>query len=64
MHRHRAIKQIERGYDGPIHGARYDQRAHGNVCVTEFCSCGATRKINVNQQYIERGPWTQDDAER
>lgn len=58
-HRHRAKPALAkvRGYSGPIQGARENRAAHGNVQVIDTCSCGATRRTNVNQGHVERGPW-------
>lgn len=57
-HTHRAVpkKQKIRGYTTPV---KYPQNsaAHGNVCVHDYCACGASRATNVNGRHIERGPW-------
>jgi hypothetical protein len=44
-------------FQGPIHGARLNPAAHGNVCIVATCRCGAARRSNVNQRHAERGPW-------
>ena len=31
--------------------------AHGGITRIETCRCGATRAININQQYRELGRW-------
>lgn len=31
--------------------------AHGNVSVTVFCRCGASRQENRNGGFAEAGPW-------
>jgi hypothetical protein len=62
MHRHRPKKTVEYGFTGPVTAETsgyyaQNQRAHGNICVVATCSCGATRRTNVNQWHIERGRW-------
>lgn len=31
--------------------------AHGNICVHEYCRCGAVRMTNVNGPHHEGGRW-------
>lgn len=45
-------------FSGPVAvGYDEDPRARGNICDVETCSCGATRKVNVNRGFREEGPW-------
>ncbi len=56
-HTHVASQSVTEAFWGPIPDATENRAAHGNVCVTETCACGAGRQTNVNQQYRETGPW-------
>ena len=62
MHTHRAVRRSAAyPFTGPVRvtGERgHNERAHGGACITEACSCGATRRVNVSAGYRERGPWT------
>lgn len=62
-HRHRAMpgRGIERGFSGPVNNERRDPRADGCVCCVDRCRCGAVRETNVNQCFVERGPWYMPD---
>jgi len=31
--------------------------AHGNITQIETCWCGAWRKVNINYNFLEVGPW-------
>lgn len=55
-HKHRTANSATRPYTGPV---RQPARpaAHGGVCVVERCACGAERRANVNQRFVEQGPW-------
>ncbi len=58
-HQHRAAGQVVATcYMGPV-SARENRAAHGNVCFTVKCRCGATRKTNVNGRNVECGPWVE-----
>ena len=55
-HRHRTALVETRPFSGPV--SKYvNEAAHGNVTEEHTCTCGATRKVNVNGRHIERGPW-------
>mgnify|MGYP000909931641 CR=1 FL=1 len=55
-HAHRMHKVTVRPFSGPV--SKYvNEAAHGNVTEEHTCTCGATRKVNVNGRHIERGPW-------
>lgn len=36
---------------------RCDPRSHGDFEMVDTCACGATRRVNINQRFIERGQW-------
>ena len=59
-HRHRATTSKVYPFAGPV-SDREDPRAHGNICVVSYCNCGATRRENINQRWIERGPWEKSE---
>lgn len=61
-HRHRAERSTERCYSGPIVGADENRAAHGNICRTERCGCGAERRSNVNGRHVECGPWQEAES--
>jgi hypothetical protein len=56
-HTHRATRSADYGFSGPV--AIHDQNpaAHGNICRVDSCSCGATRRTNINGSHKERGAW-------
>lgn len=58
-HTHETIKTSEpRGFAGPVaSGDEQNPRAHGNIEVTETCSCGATRRVLINGLHEETGDW-------
>ena len=56
MHKHRATDSIDRPFEGPVRTPE-NRAAHGNITRTETCRCGATRRTNINQGYMGRGPW-------
>jgi len=54
---HRAESTRVSGFTGPV--SRDENRAaHGNICETETCRCGAERSTNINQHHVERGIWS------
>lgn len=59
MHKHTAKTTSNAyPYTGPVRfDARANPRAHGGACLTESCSCGATRRVNVSAGYRELGAW-------
>jgi hypothetical protein len=60
-HHHRTIPGLTttRGYSRPVAPAGHEvPGAHGGVENTYHCGCGATRKANVNGDYVEWGVWT------
>ena len=61
-HVHKAKTSETRCFTGPVAtGARENRAAHGGYCRHEVCACGATRRVNVNGPYVERGRWTTAD---
>ena len=62
-HRHQSRATLER--DTPffhcVAGDDCDARAHGGIVVLQTCRCGAHKAVAVNQNRIERGPWTKDE---
>lgn len=54
---HFVVRSDTRPFSGPIYGTESNPAAHGNVCVTEHCRCGATRSRNVNGLHEEQGSW-------
>ena len=57
-HKHRAKTSETRAFTGPVaNGARENRAAHGGHTRRETCSCGATRRVNVNGSYVEWGEW-------
>ena len=62
MHTHRAIpkKSHDRCFSGAVRLAE-NQAAHGNICRHDVCRCGATRRTNINQMHVERGPWVETE---
>jgi len=57
-HTHRTKASETRAFTGPVaSGGRENRAAHGGYCRHEECRCGATRRVNVNGQHVERGPW-------
>jgi hypothetical protein len=59
-HRHRPVSETTTPFFGAV-SDRENPKAHGNVCYVGRCSCGATRKTNVNRLWIERGPWIEPE---
>ncbi len=57
-HTHRVADSSDRPYQGPV-ARRENRAAHGNICTTDVCQCGATRRANVNGRHVEQGPWVE-----
>lgn len=56
-HVHRSKRSEQRPFTGAVVSERQNRAAHGGYCRHEECRCGATRRVNVNGQHVERGPW-------
>ena len=61
IHKHKPATESIRCFTAPV-AYPENPAAHGNICISQTCSCGATRRINKNGRHIERGPWIQDDV--
>ena len=66
---HKIVRTISEGaYMGSV--AVYphtdeNRAAHGNITVTVECrACGAQRRENINQSFLEVGPWGPDRVTR
>lgn len=55
-HDHKSTETREEGFICPVTWPE-NRLAHGGICRVETCSCGAVRRINVNHQHEEYGPW-------
>jgi hypothetical protein len=55
-HKHHAVKSVDYGFSRPV-SENENRAAHGNICRVDTCSCGATRRTNINGSHIERGVW-------
>jgi hypothetical protein len=65
MHKHRAItkNRTTEDYQGPVaHPSKPE--AHGGKRQVDVCSCGATRRTNVNGKAREQGPWIEPKTGR
>jgi hypothetical protein len=59
IHTHAAASTAEEPYFGPVTVPAYQHPpAHGGICRTERCECGAFRKVNVNGRHREIGGWS------
>lgn len=56
IHKHAVETSREVAFSGPV-ASPQNPAAHGNICIIEVCRCGATRRKNVNQDYLEVGAW-------
>jgi hypothetical protein len=46
------------GYIGPVaFGDGENRAAHGCITREQRCSCGASRRVNINGWHVEYGPW-------
>lgn len=64
QHRHRALpsKRQTCGYQHAVRNPE-NRAAHGNVCHTDYCRCGALRMMNANGRHREVGPWITSPAD-
>jgi len=51
------FRSDDRCYFGCVAGDHCEPAAHGNIEYTEYCSCGAWRRVNENRFCREYGPW-------
>lgn len=57
-HEHKATTTTEGPFVAPVALPAYQNRAaHGGICRTETCTCGATRKVLINGHHRESSPW-------
>lgn len=47
-------------FDGCVNPYNCDPASHGDTRVIYTCECGAERKVNINQQFVEYGAWFKD----
>lgn len=65
MHKHKAVKTVDRCFSGPVNNEERNEAADGNIVEIETCACGAERCTNVNGRHTEQGRWvTQEEMER
>lgn len=57
-HRHRPKNCRDQAYTG---GAT-NQAAAGNITRTEYCSCGAERRVHINGKHVEHGEWVESEG--
>lgn len=58
-HSHAAETSTEGPYVGPVAVPAYQHPpAHGGICRTERCECGAVRRVLVNGRHLEIGGWS------
>lgn len=67
-HRHRAIPDRSKEYlwtscvtPRECAASWRRQAAHGNIVIVDFCSCGATRRSELNAGLVNYGPWVEPD---
>lgn len=56
-HKHKAVYEEDRAFMYPVAAGEENPAAHGNITRHQWCSCGATRKVNINGRHREIGPW-------
>jgi len=56
--------ETETDFTGPVPNPVDGERpeAHGNITLHQQCKCGATRQVNLNQQFAEIGTWAEPKA--
>jgi hypothetical protein len=55
-HRHEPAKSFRTFDLGPVsHNQPWEPQ--GGIARIETCACGAQRRVNVNGEHIEDGPW-------
>jgi len=61
-HVHKVKTSEQRCFLGPV-AQKQNRAAHGDRCRYEKCSCGASRRVNINGQNVERGRWEEADEQ-
>lgn len=57
-HRHRLhTKTHDKPFNHCVNPYACCEEAHGCITFTATCRCGATCDVNINQRWIETGPW-------
>jgi hypothetical protein len=57
-HRHRAVRRGDDwGWVACVADGTSCHAAHGGITYTEYCSCGAARRVEVNGAHRAKGPW-------
>ena len=60
-HKHEVVTTTtDRPSFGPVYRTPFTEEnkaAHGGLCYSEVCACGATRKVNQNGRHFEYAPW-------
>jgi hypothetical protein len=59
---HEAVSTEERPFSECVSPHDCNGAAHGCIELREACSCGASRRVNVNQQHAESGPWVEPET--
>ena len=61
-HRHKAVRDEVRGYSEPVGPpSLQDRRAHGGICIVEWCACGAKRRTNSTGGHTETTGWARPE---
>lgn len=55
-HRHTVETSRTSCFSGPV-SRDENPSAHGGITEHQTCSCGATRRININGGHVEKGHW-------
>lgn len=56
-HKHRVRTTKIVAYNGCVNPHDCQPGSHGNVTLVQTCSCEASRTINRNNRYEEKGDW-------
>jgi hypothetical protein len=65
-HRHKSNGGVRiEPYAGPVAAKpqKIVEGAHGGIVYVYACNCGATRRVNRNSTFEERGPWVEPEPE-
>lgn len=57
MHNHETKRDKDTPFNHCVNPHNCNPAAHGNITSLETCSCGATRKVNINGAHLEYGHW-------
>lgn len=56
-HEHKTKFALGGTWQTCVFGPGCDKKAHGGVSLTEYCFCGATRKIESHNGITRKGSW-------